>query len=71
MALKNARFVKYPVDPLDFDAPNTVVRKLTPQEVGILVEQLLEGMGGDRLVDLLANIAQQATRGQADFIEWD
>jgi hypothetical protein len=71
MAFKNARFIKYPDNPLDYDSPPTIVRKLTPQEEETLLDLLLEKVGGDIMSDTLYEVAQEATKGQADSITWD
>jgi len=70
MSLKRARFIKYPPD-MDIYKPDTVVRPLTTKEKEVLLERLLEHIGGDRLSDLLAEVASEATQGQADSITWD
>lgn len=64
--MNNVRFVKYPDE-----GEEIVVRKLTPYETEKLLDFLLERMGGDRLSDALAELAQEATHGEADSITWD
>ena len=68
MSLKRARFVKYPEK---LDEPEVTIRPLTAKEKELLLSRILERMGGDRLSDLLAEVASEATKGQADSIVWD
>ncbi len=68
MNLEKARFIKYPEG---LDEPEITIRCLTTKEKELLLGRILERMGGDRLSDLLAEVASEATKGQADSISWD
>ena len=65
--MKNARFARFDEST---DGYKTV-RSLTRYEKDMLLASILDRMGGDRLSDLLAEIAAEATQDRAETILWD